>query len=174
MHEQIDVSFARYHTTYAVPEIGHICMACQRWVNYCFPMVYAVKGLQKVSAGEERRILHQAITGHRHLSYMLIRSLTRIFSLVDTPTMQRWEQMHAEVNENATLCTMARKLVLAGYIDEAISNVLSWYEIQIRCLMECTNTHVSELSAPKRQVWRAAYNAWTTSSLTATQTQRMA
>ncbi len=174
MNEQIDVSFARYRTTYTIPEIGSICMACQRWVNYCFPIIYAVKGLQKVSAGEERRILHQAITGHRHLSYMLIRSLTQIFSLVDTPTVQRWEQMHARINGDITLCTIASKLVQAGYIDEAISKVLSWYETQIRRLMEHVNTHVSDLSAPKRQVWRAAYNAWTTGSLAATQTLRMA
>jgi hypothetical protein len=174
MNEQIDVSFARYHTTYAIPEIGSICKACQRWVNYCFPIIYTAKGLQKVSEGEERRILHQAITGHRHLSYMLIRSLTQIFSLVDTPTAQHWEQMYAGINADMTLCTTARKLMQAGYVDEAISKVLSWYEVQMRHLMERTNTHVSELSVPKRQVWRAAYNAWTTGSLIATQTLRMA
>ena len=174
MNEQIDVSFARYRTTYAVPEIGSICMACQRWVNYCFPIIYTAKGLQKVSEGEERRILHQAITGHRHLSYMLIRSLAQIFSLVDTPTMQRWEQMHAGINGDGMLCTTARKLVVAGYTDEAISKVLSWYEVQIRRLMEHVHTHASELSVQKRQVWRAAYNMWTNGSLTATQTLRMA
>ena len=174
MNEQIDVSFARYRTTYAVPEIGQICLACQRWVNYCFPIIYTAKGLQKVSEGEERRILHQAITGHRNLGYMLIRSLAQIFSLVDAPTMQHWEQVHARINGDMALCTMARKLVQAGYVDEAISKVLSWYEVQIRHLMERVNTHISDLSAPKRQVWRAAYNAWTTGSLTATETLRMA
>src|SRR5262249_17525068 len=71
MDEQIDVGFARYRTTYAIPEIGNICMGCQRWVNYCFPIIYATKGLQKVSEGEERKILSQAIRGHRYLSYML-------------------------------------------------------------------------------------------------------
>jgi radical SAM superfamily enzyme YgiQ (UPF0313 family) len=174
MNEQIDVAFARYCTTYAIPEIGSICMACQCWVNYCFPIIYTAKGLQKVSAGEERRILHQAITGHRHLSYMLIRSLAQIFSLVDILTIQHWEQMHTGINGDIALCTMARKLVQAGYIDEAISNVLSWYEMQIRHLMERVNKHASDLSVHKRQVWRAAYNAWTARSLTATETLRMA
>ena len=174
LNEQIDVSFARYRTTYVVPEIGNICMACQRWVNYCFPIIYTAKGLQKVSEGEERGILHQAITGHRRLGYMLIRSLAQIFSLVDTPTVQHWEEMHAGINGDMILCTMARKLVQAGYVDEAISKVLSWYEVQIRRLMERVNTYISDLSAPKRQVWRAAYNTWTTGSLTATETLRMA
>jgi radical SAM superfamily enzyme YgiQ (UPF0313 family) len=174
MNEQIDVSFARYRTTYAVPEIGSICMACQRWVNYCFPIIYTAKGLQKVSEGDERRILHQAITGHRHLSYMLIRSLAQIFSLVDTPTMQHWEQMHVGINGEKALCTMARKLVQAGYVEEAVGQVLSWYEVQIRRLMERVNTHVAELSVAKRQVWRAAYNTWTSGSLTATEILRMA
>jgi radical SAM superfamily enzyme YgiQ (UPF0313 family) len=174
MNEQIDVSFARYRTTYAVPEIGYICMACQRWVNYCFPIIYTAKGLQKVSEGEERRILHQAITGHRHLSYMLIRSLTRIFSLVDISIVQHWEQMHAGINGEMALCTAAKQLVQAGYVDEAISKVLSWYEMHIRRLMERVNTHVTDLSISKRQVWRAAYNTWTSGSLTATETVRMA
>jgi hypothetical protein len=40
-------------------------------------------------------------------------------------------------------------------------------------LMERTNTHTLEMSALKRQIWHAAYNAWITGSLTATQTLRM-
>jgi len=173
MNGQMDVTFARYPTTYAIPEIGIICMACQRWVNYCFPIIYAAKGLQKVSAGEERKILHQAITGHRHLGYQLIRSLAQTFSLVDTPTLQRWEQMHPGINGNATLCATAQQLVQAGYVDEGIDKILSWYEEQIRCLMERVNTHTSALSASKRQIWQNTYYWWTTESLTATETVRV-
>ena len=72
MNEQLDLSFARYSTSYVVPEIGNICKACQYWVNYCFPIIYALKGLQKISQGEERALLQQAIIGHRYLGYMLI------------------------------------------------------------------------------------------------------
>jgi hypothetical protein len=105
---------------------------------------------------------------------MLIRSLTRIFSLVDTSTVEHWEEMHAGINGEIDLCTMAGKLVQAGYRDEAISKVLSWYEIQIRRLMERVNTYGADLSSSKRQVWRTAYNAWTCGSLAATETLRMA
>lgn len=171
---QVDVSFARYRTAYAVPEIGNICMACQYWVNYCFPIVYALKGLQKISEGEERDLLHQAITGHRYLGYMLIRSLAEVFSLVDDATVRRWEQMHAGISGHAELCTTARGLVHAGCVDDAIISILTWYEEQIQRLMEMVNEHTPALSPSKRQAWRMAYDAWMASSLVETRTLRMA
>jgi len=170
---RVDVSFARYRTAYAVPEIGSICMACQYWVNYCFPIVYVLKGLQKISEGEERDLLHQAITGHRYLGYMLIRSLARVFSLVDDATVRRWERMHAGISGHAELCTTARGLVQAGCVDEAIISILTWYEEQIRRLMEMVNAHTTMLSPSKQQAWRTAYSAWTASSLVETHALRM-
>lgn len=165
MSEQIDVSFARYPTSYVRPEIGSICKACQYWVNYCFPIVYALKGLQKISQGEERTLLHQAITSHRYLGYMLIRGLAEVFSLVDGVTLQRWEEMHAGINGSEIIYATARHLVQTGYVDEAITSVLSWYEEQIQYIMAKVNAHLSVLSASKQTVWRAAYNTWATVSL---------
>lgn len=174
MSEQLDLSFARYSTSYAVPEIGNICKACQYWVNYCFPIIYALKGLQKNSQGEERALLQQAIIGHRYLGYMLIRGLTEVFSLVDSTTLQRWERIYAGINGCRNIYALARCRVQAGYIDEAISGVLSWYEEQIHRLMKKVNTHVSVLSASKRAVWQPAYDAWAARSLSEARALRMA
>lgn len=173
LNSQVDISFARYRTAYTVPEIGRICKACQYWVNYCFPIVYALKGLQKVSEGEERNLLHQAITGHRYLGYMLIRSLAQVFSLVDNATLRRWEKVHASINGHADLCTNARRLVRAGCVDDAIISVLIWYEEQIRCLMEMVNANTAVLSPSKRYGWQRAYSVWAASSLVETHALRM-
>ena len=174
LSSHIDVSFARYHTAYAVPEIGSICMACQYWVNYCFPIVYALKGLQKVSKGEEKKLLHQAITGHRYLGYLLIRSLAEVFSLVDDTTVLRWEQMHAGIDGHKEICATAREQVRAGHMDDAIISILMWYEEQIRRLMAMVNENASVFSPPKRHIWNTAYSAWAVSSLVYMQALRMA
>lgn len=160
INERIDATFARYCTAYAIPEIGTICQACQYWVNYCFPIVYALKGLQKVSQGEEKNILLQAITGHRYLGYMLIRSLTKAFSLVDKTTVERWKQAHPEIEGEEDLCQATRGLIKAGHTEVAISTLLSWYGVKMQQLMGIVNTHVFLLSAPKQQSWRKAYYAW--------------
>ncbi len=172
MSKQIDVSFARYSTSYVVPEIGIICKACQYWVNYCFPIVYALKGLQKVSHGEEKALLHRAITAHRYLGYMLIRGLAEIFSLVDGATAWRWESNHRSISGSKSMYAMARQRVQAGYVDEAISSVLQWYEAQVQHVMAEVNTHLAVLSASKREVWRTAYAAWIASSLSEASAQR--
>ncbi|MBV9228170.1 MAG: cobalamin-dependent protein [Chloroflexi bacterium] len=170
---RVDVSFARYRTAYSIPEIGSICLACQYWVNYCFPIVYALKGLQKISQGEERDILHQAITGHRYLGYLLIRSLAQAFSLIDDTTLKRWEGMHANMNGHEELSVTARGLVRAGRMDEAIIRILTWYEEQIQPLMEVVNEHTDVLSPSKRQAWCNAYDKWMASSLVETHALRM-
>src|SRR5262249_37447082 len=155
-------------------EIGIICKACQYWVNYCFPIVYALKGLQKISQGEEKVLLRQAISGHRYLGYMLIRGLAEVFSLVDSVTLQRWEKMHSGPNGCESLYAIARRKVQEGHIEEAISSVLLWYEEQIRRIMEKVNTHLSVLSASKQTVWQTAYNSWVASSLSETHALRIA
>lgn len=169
---QIDVSFARYPTSYVIPEIGVICKACQYWVNYCFPIMYAVKGLQKISDGAEKALLHQAIVGHRYLGYMLIRGLAEVFSLVDNATLWRWENMHPSIDGSKSIYTIAQRQVRAGCVDEAISNVLFWYEEQMRRIMDEVNTHILVLSASKRDIWRAAYSSWSASSLQETSALR--
>ncbi len=171
---QIDMSFARYRTDYAIPELGSICRACQYWVNYCFPIVYALKGLQKVSSDAEKKLLQEAVSGHRYLGYMLIRSLARAFLLVDDKTVQHWEQAHASIEGHQEICANARELVEVGDIDKAIISILMWYEEQMRHLMETFNRHASTLSPSKQQVWSKAYNAWVASSLVNTQALRMA
>lgn len=163
--EQIDVSFARYSTSYVLSEIGIICKACQYWVNYCFPIVYTVKGLQKVSSGKEKAILHQALVEHRRLGYMLIRGLTEVFSLADKATLRRWESMHPSIDGCKRLYALAREQVEKGHIDEAVSDVLFWYEEQIRHIMSDVNTHVAVFSAKKREIWSETYNIWKTGSL---------
>jgi hypothetical protein len=174
MSEQLDVSFARYQTSYVVPEIGIICKACQYWVNYCFPIVYALKGLQKISQGEEKVLLRQAISGHRHLGYMLIRGLAQVFSLVDSATSQRWEKMHMGPHGCENLYALACLKVQEGQVEEAINSVLLWYEEQIRHIMEKVNTHLSVLSASKQTVWQTAYSSWVASSLSQTHALRTA
>ncbi|SRR6266487_901461 len=172
--ERLDVSFARYRTAYVVPEIGSICIACQYWVNYGFPIVYALKGLQKVSAGAERELLRQAIAGHRYLGYALIRSLAQVFSLVNDTIIREWERLHVGINGHAELCAIAREMVQAGYVDDGIIRVLTWYEVQLRYLMEKVNASSALLSPSKRQIWHAAYKDWIASSLVETQALRMA
>lgn len=174
MKEQFDVSFARYSTSYVVPEIGIICKACQYWVNYCFPIVYTLKGLQKISQGEEKALLRQAISGHRYLGYLLIRDLATIFALVDSAILQRWEKALPGLSGSENLHAMARRKVQEGQTDEAISNVLSWYATQIRLIMENVNAHFSVLSTSKQAVWQTAYNAWIASSLSQVQALRTA
>jgi len=105
---------------------------------------------------------------------MLIRGLAEVFSLVDSATLQRWERIYAGINGCKSLYALARCWVQAGYVDEAISSVLSWYEEQIQRIMEKVNMHVSVLSASKRAVWQAAYDAWAASSLSETHARRMA
>lgn len=173
MSNQVDVSFARYSTSYVVPEIGIICKACQYWVNYCFPIVYALKGLQKVSHGEEKALLHRAITAHRRLGYMLIRGLAEIFSLVDGATSWRWESHHPSISGSKSIYAIARQQVQGGYVDEAISSVLRWYEAQVQHVMAEVNAHFAVLSASKRSVWRTAYTAWIASSLSETSALRI-
>ena len=171
---QKDVSFARYRTAYAIPELGSICRACQYWVNYCFPIVYALKGLQKVSKDAEKKLLHEAISGHRYLGYMLIRSLAQAFSLVDDKTVRHWEEAHASIEGHQEICAHARELVEAGDIDNAIIGILMWYKEQMQHLVETVNEQASILSPSKQRVWNMAYDAWVGSSLVNTQVLRMA
>jgi hypothetical protein len=174
LNEQIDVSFARYPTSYVVPEIGIICRACQYWVNYCFPVVYALKGLQKISQGAEKTLLRQAIAGHRYLGYMLIRGLAEAFALVDSATLQRWEKVHASPHGCDICYEMASHNVQEGKREEAVRSVLLWYEAQMRRIMEEVNTHLSVLSASKQAIWQTAYNSWVAGSLSQTQALRIA
>lgn len=170
--ERLDVSFARYTATYALSEIEHIGQACQSWVNYCFPIVYTLKGLQKVSQGEEHTLLQRAIVAHRSLSYMLIRSLARVFSLVDPATVARWERLHPDLPGGAGLCAVARALVQGGRVGEAVQTVLVWYEKQMQALIDTVHVQVSLLSASKQHVWRAAYHTWAAESVTTVGVQR--
>jgi hypothetical protein len=174
MDKQLDVSFARYSTAYEIPEIGLICKACQHWVNYCFPIAYALKGLQKSAQREEKVLLRQAISKHRHMGYMLIRGLAEIFALIDSTTLQHWETMHAGLPGSESLYAMARSKVQEGQTDEAISSVLEWYAAQIRCIMEEVNTHLSVLSAAKQAIWQTAYNTWVASPLSEAHALRIA
>jgi radical SAM superfamily enzyme YgiQ (UPF0313 family) len=165
MNEQLDVSFARYSTSHKIPEIGLISKACQYWVNYCFPIVYALKGLQKIAQREEKALLRQAISKHRHMGYMLIRGLAEVFSLVDDATLHHWEKMHTGLPGSESLYAIARSKMQEGQIDEAISSVLVWYGAQIQLIMEEVNTHLSVLSASKQAIWQTAYNSWIASPL---------
>lgn len=174
MSGKLDVSFARYATSYVVPEIGIICKTCQFWVNYCFPIVYALKGLQKVSQGEERALLGEAISSHRYLGYMLIRGLAEVFSLVDSATLQHWEETHTGLHGSESLYAMARRKVQEGHTDEALSSVLLWYETQVQRVMEKVNKHLAVLSPSKQAVWQAAYNAWIASPLSEAHALRIA
>jgi hypothetical protein len=174
MNEQLDVSFARYSTSYVVPEIGLICKACQYWVNYCFPIVYALKGLQKIAQREEKALLRQAISKHRHMGYMLIRGLAEIFSLIDEATLHHWEEMHMSLPGSGILYAMARSKVQEGYTDEAISSVLVWYGAQMQLIMEEVNAHLSVLSASKQAIWQTAYNSWIASPLSEARALRTA
>lgn len=168
LSEQLDVSFARYPTSYLVPEIGIICKACQYWVNYCFPIVYTLKGLQKVSHAEEKALLREAIAAHRYLGYMLIRGLTEVFSLVDEETLWRWESKHPGIQGSKSIYATAQQQVLAGCIDKAVNSLLLWYEEQIQRVMYEVNTQLSVLSVSKREIWRTAYSAWIADSLSGT------
>jgi hypothetical protein len=105
---------------------------------------------------------------------MLIRGLAEVFSLVDSTTLEHWERMHAGINGCKSLYAIARCQMQAGYVDEAISSVLSCYEEQIHRIMATINTHLSVLSASKRAVWRTAYNTWVAGSLSETRALRMA
>jgi hypothetical protein len=170
--EQLDVSFARYQATYALSEIQHIWRACQSWVQYCFPIVYALKGLQKVSQGEEYALLWQAITAHRSLSYLLIRSLAQIFSLVDSATVARWEQMHPGICGERDLCCAARQQIQEGQVQEAIRALLLWYEKQMQAIVDTVQMQTPLLSIPKQRIWRSAYHTWARESVTTVRAQR--
>jgi hypothetical protein len=172
--EPIDVSFARYQIKYVLSDIESICTACQYWVNYCFPIVYALKGLQKTARGKEREILSHAITHHRYLGYLLIRTLAQAFSLVDDATSQRWEQMHPGLPGNTNLYLVARRLLQVGDNIQAMNQILVWFEEQMRCLIEQVNCQISFLSVTKQHIWYAAYRAWATHSLGQMQALRTA
>lgn len=170
--EQIDVSFARYPATYVLSEIQHICQACQSWVNACFPIVYALKGLQKVSQGEEHMLLNRAISTHRYLSYLLIRSLARVFSLVDSATLAHWEQVHPDIPGCTDLCEMARQQLQGGQLQEAMRAVLQWYGKQMQALVDTVHQQIALLSPSKQHVWRAAYQTWAAEAVTMADVQR--
>jgi hypothetical protein len=172
--EQIDVSFARYPATYTLSEIQHICQASQSWVNACFPVVYALKGLQKVSQGEEHTLLHRAIITHRYLSYLLIRSLAQVFSLVDPATLARWEQLHPGISGEADLCVVARQQAREGQVQEAMRMVLLWYGKQMHALVDTVHMQIALLSPSKQHVWQAAYQSWAAESVTMAGVQRKA
>lgn len=171
---KLDVSFARYHSNYTVPEIGMICFACQSWVNYCFPVVYALKGLQKVSHGDEKRLLQRTITGHRYLSYALIRSLAYVFALVDEATMQRWESQHPGINNSTDLHRTAQYLYQAGNPNKAILVVLDRYIEQVHDLIDQVTANIHVLAPTKRSLWMNACEQWNSTTLSETPIRRIA
>ena len=160
LNQRLDVSFARYQSNYAIAEIGMICSTCQLWVNYCFPIIYTLKGLQKVSGGDEKVLLQSAIVKHRYLSYALIRSLAYALALVDDATMQRWESHHPGVDDSADLHATARYLYQTGSLEKAILVVLNHYVEHAQNLMDQVHTHVHLLSPKKRPLWIKAYEQW--------------
>lgn len=92
---EIDMSFARIPTRYIIPEVEMISQACQIWVNYCFPIVYTLKGLQKTSDGEFKKSLAHIIKRYRQISFILLKDLVQGLKLIDLSTIKKWSSLHS-------------------------------------------------------------------------------
>lgn len=71
-----DLNMARYKTEYANNRIGQVSDACQRWIDYNFPVMYTLKGLYKTSVGEVRKRIFALMemaksTDHYLLNFIL-------------------------------------------------------------------------------------------------------
>jgi hypothetical protein len=92
VRDTVDIGFARVGFNYRNSTIYEICYTCQRWINYCFPILYTLKGLHKTSSGPARDALDASIRDYRHLTFHLLRTLAIQLGLVNLERIAKWEQ----------------------------------------------------------------------------------
>lgn len=153
----IDVGFARVEFQYRNPLIQTTSNLCQRWINYCFPIVYTLKGLQKTSDGPLATTLGKAIRSYRAVTYYLLRSLVSSFGLTDSERAAKWEQkIPTPINITSLRChsvctteqvTESGELILSQYV-EYFRNGLHLLDSELR------------LSAASLNSWHSTYSKW--------------
>ena len=72
----VDLNMARYKTEYVNNRVGQVSDACQRWIDYNFPVMYSLKGLYKTSVGKAREKIFTLMemaksTDHYLLNFIL-------------------------------------------------------------------------------------------------------
>jgi len=163
--DDVDINFARVTTKYVSSEINLIYESCQKWVNFCFPIVYALKGLRKVSQGDTKSILTSAIKSHRRLSYFLIKSMVQIFELPDPGLVSKWESWHPTPHAISDVFSRCMTLMQIGKLDLALELLLSTYEELFRRQIDEVYEMSSKLPETKRLILESTYSNWVNTSV---------
>ncbi len=163
--KNIDINFARVTTKYIVKEIELIKNASQLWVNFCFPIIYTLKGIAKVSEGELRVRLNNIIKKHRELSFLLLRSLCAAFKLFSNSIFTKWEK--------DLLTPIDLKEVIKNNIidlgndinEKSIDNILLFFEQRMKFEISIFNTRSNSLPLAKKTIWSETYEKWIETSI---------
>ncbi|MBL8080301.1 MAG: hypothetical protein JNM55_20190 [Anaerolineales bacterium] len=169
---ELDMSFARVPTHYIVPEIEVLSQACQIWINFCFPIVYTLKGLQKTSQGEFKSSLTDIIKRHRQISFALLKSLVQSLNLVDLSTIKKWSSLHRVPSEINGAIESIHDSMVKGTENENINYVLTAYadlfkELVIEFVSKAPNSPMI-----KKDILKKAVTNWAKTSIGKTEVFR--
>lgn len=163
--DNIDINFARVTTKFIIKEIELIKNASQLWVNFCFPIIYTLKGIAKVSEGELRISLYKIIKKHRELSFLLLRSLCAIFKLFNNSVFTHWENDLFTPNDLKYLIKV-NAIDLQNVVNEkSINNILLFFEQKMKFEISNFNTLCNSLPLTKKAIWSETYDKWIETSI---------
>lgn len=68
----MDLNMARYKCRYVNGSIGMISDACQKWIDYNFPVLYTLKGLYKTSTGISKKEIYSLMEFSKSIDHYLL------------------------------------------------------------------------------------------------------
>lgn len=165
LNGETDPSFARIQARYLIPEIELLSTICQVWINYCFPVVYALKGLQKVSQAEQMDLFGDSLKEHRYLSYILVRSLAYSLGLIKTVTYNRWEMAHPTPILIASVLGNFHDFETGRTNNDALKSILLVHANLFREKIEQLSQNTVSLPSTIREIWERVSADWLKSSV---------
>lgn len=77
------MNMARYRSMYVNKLIGEVSAACQRWIDYNFPVLYSLKGLYKSSTGQVRERIYHLMCYAKSIDHYLLNYILYQLSITD-------------------------------------------------------------------------------------------
>ncbi len=85
--KNVDLNMARYKTEYVNNRIGQVSDACQRWIDYNFPVMYTLKGLHKTSVGDEKKRIFTLMEMAKSIDHYLLNFILYQLGIADDYTV---------------------------------------------------------------------------------------
>lgn len=159
-----DKNFGRVNLKYVDNRIEQIKEISQMWVNYCFPIIYTLKGLRKISSGKIKKRLTEIIKKHRALSYFLLRSLTDLFNLYEQLQYKYWENQIQTPKKIQPELKYAKEQFRKSP-DCALNNIIQLFEQLFKESIAEFNNSIELLSEQKKKIWFDVFQTWNNTSI---------